>query len=1204
MHEPIDRPIRELRQVLNGIWWQTFGDLLLRAFLALLVFGLLGVVGLYAADRLGVHPAFGLAVGGALGAIFGVMVLDWRMPLRCASQTALVLEVERHHQLPRGELLSPLQIAQYHAVHSGMASPALVQGAIDDAARLALRLPRRSLLGGSRWPIAGLLATGALVSAICLIDSDGLFGGLTRLLDPIEVQAPFRVWVDRHVAARGDSVMVYVRSLAPLAEPLYLSSTEEEGPDARWESEPVTEAAPARAGTPGLPLHRARMGPLLASRHFFVSSGPSASEILEVRVEDRPRLVRFHTTTEFPEYLGQAPVEEERTDGNLSVPWGSHVQLSVESDQPLSSARLLMGPRRLARELRLAADRKAGTVEFGVEDPTDYEIEVTGLSGLTNLPVRYHIKPLEDRSPIVRILKPGRDLTLGSEQTVTIELSAEDDHRVDRVELLYSVDSGPEQVRPVEIVPGEKIRVEQIWDLRALGLSFEQELSYYVAAWDNDTLRGPKRGVSPTYKLRMPSFYEIYEEAEQQQNQEIKSVSGLAEKQKQLLEELDRMASSLSPDEDLDWKQTEELRGAEKKQQEIKEQAEAIAKQLHEKVEELRKDSLATDEVLQKMEEVSKLFQKLADEDMQKILEQIQKALEGLQLSQDQLEELQKNMSAERLVQGLDRTLELLHRLEAERQLEALSELAEKLAEKQENLADSTRKLLDPKEPNSPGRTEAGSKDPNDPGSAKPDAADDSAQNNPSKKDDLSRRQDPSPTANPSGRPESDSPQDSGEDNKPADGKQSADATDVSGAKPPRTPEELAREQRDLAPELDSMQKKLDQLSESDALESISEDLGKLNEELGDPSSDAEEAGQALERKQLDSAQRIQGPLGKRLKGLSQRLRQMAEQMRGMQLRELLAIIEELVEELSAVTVRLDDLRDRALALSDLSRFSILSNADRSNISSVATELELGRQASRVILERIVELGGKSPELSKEVADKVETAKEQLEEAQDGIEMMALQPAAERFRLARVQLHEASVALLSLTEALSEGVPSAGQSLRQGLEDLAEEQRRLSESMRQGKGSGGIIPMPIPRSMEQMASEQARIRRELQQLQQEFEALQGSMGSLEGLEDDMKDLERDYKDGALRPEVEEKQKKVLDKLLEAQKSLRERKLDPQRESQTAKPMAPAPPSPSRPVEEPWELQLHGLMEDHEADLSPEDRQVLERYYLRLAEEEP
>ena len=41
-----------------------------------------------------------------------------------------------------------------------------------------------------------------------------------------------------------------------------------------------------------------------------------------------------------------------------------------------------------------------------------------------------------------------------------------------------------------------------------------------------------------------------------------------------------------------------------------------------------------------------------------------------------------------------------------------------------------------------------------------------------------------------------------------------------------------------------------------------------------------------------------------------------------------------------------------------------------------------------------------------------------------------------------------------------------------------------------------------------------------------------------------------------------------------------------------------------PVEEPWEKQLHGLLESHEADLSPEERQILERYYLHLAEDQP
>src|SRR5262249_37022674 len=134
--------------------------------------------------------------------------------------------------------------------------------------------------------------------------------------------------------------------LLPLADPLVLSSTEERGLDARWDSKLLIESVREKLPFQDQPLFAARLGPLTASRRLFVSSGPFSSELAEIKVADRPRLVRFHTKVTLPDYLGQTPVIEERTDGNLTVPWGSRIQLSVSADQPIVSGRILLGPER------------------------------------------------------------------------------------------------------------------------------------------------------------------------------------------------------------------------------------------------------------------------------------------------------------------------------------------------------------------------------------------------------------------------------------------------------------------------------------------------------------------------------------------------------------------------------------------------------------------------------------------------------------------------------------------------------------------------------------------------------------------------------------------------------------------------------------------------------------------------------------------
>jgi DNA repair exonuclease SbcCD ATPase subunit len=84
--------------------------------------------------------------------------------------------------------------------------------------------------------------------------------------------------------------------------------------------------------------------------------------------------------------------------------------------------------------------------------------------------------------------------------------------------------------------------------------------------------------------------------------------------------------------------------------------------------------------------------------------------------------------------------------------------------------------------------------------------------------------------------------------------------------------------------------------------------------------------------------------------------------------------------------------------------------------------------------------------------------------------------------------------------------------------------------------------------MKRLAEEQARIRAELEQIQKNEQDKQELLGRLDQTQKEMKDVEEVLKNGSADGELEEKQTRILSRLLDAQRSVNRRDYDPERES--------------------------------------------------------
>jgi chromosome segregation ATPase len=120
-----------------------------------------------------------------------------------------------------------------------------------------------------------------------------------------------------------------------------------------------------------------------------------------------------------------------------------------------------------------------------------------------------------------------------------------------------------------------------------------------------------------------------------------------------------------------------------------------------------------------------------------------------------------------------------------------------------------------------------------------------------------------------------------------------------------------------------------------------------------------------------------------------------------------------------------------------------------------------------------------------------------------------------------------------------------------GMKKISQEQQKLNEKMQQmmdqkGKGEGK------GKEMQDLAKQQEELRKRLKEsLQKMKEAGEGGMGDMDKVQKDMQETEEELKRMELTAETLMRQQRILSRMLDFDKSMRERELDEKRKGTTA-----------------------------------------------------
>ncbi len=680
------------------------------------------------------YSALLLATVGLLG--FAVPPILIRLGLRSHdSDDTLAMEVGNYFPIVSDRLVNSLQLARPLFAESGTyyGSPSFALAALGNVHGSVAEVNFLDIVEDRPLKRSVLLLILALAVAI------GSFAGarsdLTAAANRLEhfrtfyqVPAPFTFIVfpgDARVM-RGDTVPIRIYTTGEQLSTMVLQSREE----GQKTFDAVTLMA-APFDSAFVAAHHVREGftYLLQAQHpmeYYAMARTIESAHYTVSVLDHPMIRSLIVEVAEPAYTRIKPVTLPENIGDISGVTGTRGIFQVVASKPLAQADVIFTPADTATDTANRAAKKpirksyalsiqdsiaSGSVVF-MQSGTYHVSLLDRDSVASEHPIEYTVTITPDQPPEIVLIQPDGEADLPSDMRLDMLARIHDDYGFRGVRLGYRLSKSkyhkPDSTYTWLTVPLAEynttdLDVPYIWNLTPLSIGPEDEVSYVLEVTDNDAVTGPHSVRTPEYIVRVPSVEEIFKRADEQANKSEQDMKEIQQDAEDLQKKVDAAADQLKQltpqelaHESQDFSKRQDVQQMIQRQNDLSNRIDQVSKDLQQMTHSMQEQNALSPETLKKYDELQDLFKQINSPELQKAMERLQEAMQK-NADPEKLAQAMQNMKVneEQFRQAIQRTENILRKIQAEQRVDELRKSADELAKEEQKSADNARHKLD-----------------------------------------------------------------------------------------------------------------------------------------------------------------------------------------------------------------------------------------------------------------------------------------------------------------------------------------------------------------------------------------------------------------------------------------------------------------------------------------------------------------------------
>lgn len=995
---------------------------------------------------------------------------------RRKSEDTVALEVGSYFPYIKDRLLNAMQVfremrREKHAAYS----PVLVDAGFRDVADAFDRLDLTPVVDTTPAKRAGRSALfSILIGAVLFAMMPGTLGGALHRIVSFRTDfappAPFDFIVEP-----GDREAVKGEELR-----LTATTTAEKQPEItfhlREQGQEEFDAVVTTLDSSGAYVHS--IPSIRGSIVYYAEAAGYRSRQYAVDVVDRPFVRSLRVRLTYPSYTKLPPRYLDDNVGDVTALAGTRISLDLAFNKDVAEAAIVFND---SQRVSIEHEDARAQTSFPLTKDASWHVALEDESGIANAnPIEYTLKVVPDMVPVIDVLEPGMNTDLDESMRLPLISRISDDYGFTKMVLKYRLAASryekPHEEYSSIIIPLPTARelemeVPYIWNLTSMSLVPEDVVNYYIEIYDNDVVNGPKVGRSQVFSLRLPSLEEVFARADNEQEKAIENLEETLKAAQDVQRELDKLQQEMKQQnaEKLDWQQQKKMEELMKRQEQMLKDVEKVNEQMNRLKEDMQKQNMISEETLRKYEELDQLMKEVDAPELQKARKRMEEMMR--EMSPEQMKQAMENFefNEENFRRSIERTIDLLKRIQIEQKVDEITKRADELAKKQEDLAERTENA-DP---------------------------------------------------------------------------QNQDALD-----------KLAEEQRQLQKEMEAMQREMAELQKK--MEEFPQEMPL--DEMQQAQNELNEAN--MNQSMSQSASQCQGgncqSASKSMKKTAQKMRQFQKRMENVK-KKMQQQMQKMVQ------------RAFQKALKEVLEMSKQQEELKNQVQKLPVNSPQYREATREqmrLMEQLNQTGNELMELAKktfavnpQMAQHLGKAMKKMQEALKSMQNRDQRSGGQQQGGAMAELNEAAKQLAKGLQKSSQGGSSQGGSLLQQLRQMAKQQMDINANM--PTPTDGQMSMRERQQLKRMMQQQAAMQKSLQELNEEAKRSDEGRrltGDLERIAEEMQEVVRDMQQENVNPNTMQKQERILSRLLDASRSMRERDWEKRRRSRTGEDVARSSPS--------------------------------------------
>ncbi len=627
----------------------------------------------------------------ALSILFVIPLLKYSGILGKTDYYSTAKRVGRYFPEIRDELVNAMQLAASDSsgkIYSGTLSDAAFQQVYNKTRGLKFE----SMVNFQKAKELLLyLAGGIIGAAILFIAVPGLAAASGRVVNFDTEYIPpakfsFEIDPGNVQVTRGDNLSITIKVRGEKPKDVYLELKTEEQTDFE-----IQKLSADSNGVYNYPVKSIR-----SSTKYFASAENISSEVYNIEVIDPPVIKTLDVKIVPPGY-SRLPITVQKDNGNVTGLPGTTINIQLTSTKDLNNARLVFND---STETLMKINNSEAEGKFIIKKNNSYKIVITDESENENLsPITYTIKSLYDSYPSIDIIQPGKNTSLANDNRLPLLSKISDDYGFTRLILNYRLSSSKYKktdtiFSKIEIPFKKGVKTQEvnyIWNLANLDLAAQDVVTYYLEIFDNDYVSGPKGTKSSTFTVRVPTLDEILSQANNTQTEASNDLNETLKQAQDLQKKFERIDQELKQDKkDLTWEEKEKIQKAMDEYQQLQDKVSKVSDKLKQMQQELQDNNLLSKETMEKYMELQKMMDEMTSPELKQLMEKMQDALKNMnrQMTQDQMQNMK--VDEEAFQKSIERTMNLLKRIQVEQKMDELVKRTEALQKKQDEISKET----------------------------------------------------------------------------------------------------------------------------------------------------------------------------------------------------------------------------------------------------------------------------------------------------------------------------------------------------------------------------------------------------------------------------------------------------------------------------------------------------------------------------------